>query len=363
MSDDHRDNSSADEIANTEVVIYCPLNLTDSLICRLPGSGYLPIHTEYYIQVNEGQEAYLYRNGEVLDKFLPGKYGLTEDNIPKLISSLEQNHREGTPIDVQLFFVSSHELLMKKWGTPNAIMLNHPSSGTVLIRAYGAYSMTVTDPVKLIQVSTGFEGYIFEDFEAQLMYRIVRALSRSIIQSANAEGKTVSEILNKAQDLSQDILAEVIPQFQNFGLSVSNVEIFSLSLHDSSIEQLWALEQRKLAAQADVSERLFEFDDRLSRVEQASDEIVIDIRKSNIIARFSLAFLIFILGLSLIFAVPQLASWSWYTNHENHLGLNISAFLGLMGICWIIIDPDKKRRLFVLAGIILAALFSIIQLI
>jgi membrane protease subunit (stomatin/prohibitin family) len=94
-----------------------------------PGKGD-ELGTWTQLVVDESQEAILYRNGQALDLFGPGRYTLSTANMPLLSKVVNLPFGGESPFKAWVWFVNRVHSLDVKWGTVSPIQLQDPKYGS-----------------------------------------------------------------------------------------------------------------------------------------------------------------------------------------------------------------------------------------
>jgi len=96
--------------------------------------------------VNESQEAVLFKGGQALDLFGPGRHKLETANIPLLRNIINIPFGGTSPFAAEVWYVNKVNTLDIKWGTPTSIQLQDPKYNVfVPVRAYGQFGMRIVD--------------------------------------------------------------------------------------------------------------------------------------------------------------------------------------------------------------------------
>ena len=120
---------------------------SDVLVYKYPHSDF---STMSQLIVRESQEAILYKDGKMLDSFLPGKYTLHTGNIPLLSKVVNLPFGGNSPFKCDVFFVNKTIALDYKWGTKTQtkvmdmhyhLMLDIGASGVVGIKVRNPYDL------------------------------------------------------------------------------------------------------------------------------------------------------------------------------------------------------------------------------
>jgi membrane protease subunit (stomatin/prohibitin family) len=134
--------------------------------------------------VREGQAAVFIHEGQLADVFGPGLYMLETNNMPILTTLQHWDHGFQSPFKSEVYFVNTTRFNDQKWGTKNPIMARDPEFGPVRLRAFGTYSMRVTDPGKFMTEIVGTDGeFTADEISFQIRNVIVQEVSQVLAKS------------------------------------------------------------------------------------------------------------------------------------------------------------------------------------
>ena len=188
--------------------------------------------------VREGQAAVFVNEGQIADVFQPGTHTLETQNLPILGTLKGWKYGFNSPFKAEVYFVSTRVFTDMKWGTMNPIMMRDPEFGAVRIRAFGSYTIRVTNPGSLIKNLSGTDNrFTTEEVANQLRNLIVSQLPVVL-------GELKMPILDLAaqyQNMGDVITAKMKPEFEKFGLDLPKLLIENISL-PPEVEQ--ALDKR-----------------------------------------------------------------------------------------------------------------------
>ena len=102
------------------------------------------------LTVRESQVAIFMNEGKIADVYQPGMHTLTTQNMPVLTTLRGWKYGFNSPFKVDVYYVSTRQFPDLKWGTKNPITLEDARFGFVEFRAFGNYSIRVTDAVKFL---------------------------------------------------------------------------------------------------------------------------------------------------------------------------------------------------------------------
>lgn len=179
------------------------------------------------LTVREGQAAVFVHEGQLADVFTPGLYMLETNNMPILTTLNHWDHGFKSPFKSEIYYVNTTRFNDLKWGTKNPIMLRDPEFGPTRIRAYGTYSVRVTDPAKFLVEIVGTDGeFTMDEISFQIRNIIVQAFSRVIAGA----GIPVLDMAANTADLGKIVAAEISGIVAEYGLSIPEFYIENISL-------------------------------------------------------------------------------------------------------------------------------------
>ena len=179
------------------------------------------------LTVREGQAAVFIHEGQLADVFHPGLYMLETNNMPILTTLQHWDHGFQSPFKSEIYFVNTTRFNDQKWGTKNPIMARDPEFGPVRLRAFGTYSMRVTDPGTFIKEIVGTDGeFTSDEISFQIRNIIVQEASQVLAKS----GIPVLDMAANLADLGKIIANAIAPKVAEYGLSIPEFYIENISL-------------------------------------------------------------------------------------------------------------------------------------
>lgn len=198
----------------------------DTLVYRFPVQGQ-EIKNGAQLIVRESQAAVFVFEGQVADVFTPGKYEIDGGNTPILSKLGAWKFGFNSPFKSEVYFVNTKQFTDMKWGTSNPIMLRDADFGIVRLRAFGAYSLRVSDPAEFIRQIAGTNAqFQTEDIDAQLKRAIVTEFS-------DALGELKIPALDLAaqyKEIGETIRGKINEDFKGYGLEVTKFYVENVSL-------------------------------------------------------------------------------------------------------------------------------------
>ena len=182
------------------------------------------------LTVREGQAAVFVHEGQLADVFTPGLYMLETNNMPIMTTLQHWDHGFQSPFKSEIYFVNTTRFNDLKWGTKNPIIARDPEFGPVRLRAYGSYSIKVSDPARFLLEIVGTDGeFTMDEISFQIRNILVQEFSRTIARS----GIPVLDMAANTRELGKLVATDIAPTLAEYGLSMPELYIENISLPEA----------------------------------------------------------------------------------------------------------------------------------
>ncbi|MCE5974399.1 SPFH domain-containing protein [Sinirhodobacter sp. WL0062] len=210
-------------------VIHWTDDSRDTMVWRFEREGHA-IKYGAKLTVREGQAAVFVHEGQLADVFGPGLYMLETNNLPILTTLQHWDHGFRSPFKSEIYFLNTTRFNDLKWGTKNPIIARDPEFGPVRLRAFGTYSMRISDPGKFMSEIVGTDGeFTADEISFQIRNVIVQEFSRVVAGS----GIPVLDMAANTGDLGKLVAKAIEPVVGNYGLSTPEFYIENISLPEA----------------------------------------------------------------------------------------------------------------------------------
>ncbi|MBU3029999.1 SPFH domain-containing protein [Paracoccus marinaquae] len=201
----------------------------DTMVYRFPTVG-KAIKYGAKLTVREGQAAVFVHEGQLADVFGPGLYLLETNNLPVLTRLQHWDHGFRSPFKSEIYYVNTTRFNDLKWGTRNPVICRDPEFGPVRLRAFGTYSMRVTDPARFMSEIVGTDGeFTSDEISFQIRNVIVQEFSRMIAGA----GIPVLDMAANTDQLGRMVAKAIEPVIAGYGLTIPEFYIENISLPES----------------------------------------------------------------------------------------------------------------------------------
>ncbi len=179
------------------------------------------------LTVRESQLALFVNEGICADAFPPGLHKLETRTLPVLTNLKNWDKLFASPFKSDLYFFSTRLQLDRKWGTPQPITIRDKDFGIIRLRAFGIFSYRIADPKKFfLNVSGTRENYTSEEMEGQLRNTIIGSIADLFGES----GVAFIDMAGNQEEFGRRIKEKMLPQFDNYGLSLDTFVLQNISL-------------------------------------------------------------------------------------------------------------------------------------
>lgn len=179
------------------------------------------------LTVRTGQAAVFVHEGQLADVFTPGLYMLETNNMPIMTTLQHWDHGFKSPFKSEIYYVNTTRFNDLKWGTKNPIMLRDPEFGPTRIRAFGTYSVRVTDPAKFLTEIVGTDGEFTMD---EISFQIRNIIVQSFTQVIASSGIPVLDMAANTADLGKLIAGAIAETVAAYGITIPELYIENISL-------------------------------------------------------------------------------------------------------------------------------------
>lgn len=209
----------------------------NTLVWKWPADN---LTTASQLVVNQSQEAVFFSGGQALDVLGPGTHTLQTKNIPLLQKLVNLPFGGESPFKAEVFFVNRVSKLDYKWGSPTPFLVQDPKfQVTVSVGCFGQFGMQVEDSrtfvTQIVGTMPSWSGEsVVEYFKGLLLTRVRSSLSEFLQRKA----VSIVEVTAHLADLSKEVEAQLVPEFQRFGVRLLAFTIVSVDIPNSERERL-----------------------------------------------------------------------------------------------------------------------------
>jgi membrane protease subunit (stomatin/prohibitin family) len=196
----------------------------NEIVHRFPTSDEIKMGAQ--LIVSESQSAVFFRDGKALDVFGPGRHTLTTMNLPFLSKLLSWPFGFKSPFQAEVYFVSRRIFTNQKWGTREPVVFRDSEFKMVRLRAFGAYSMRITEPQLFVNTIVGTkQRYSTEDIDGFLRDVIVSRFNDVLGETL----KTLLDLPRYYDELAVALKTRVRDDFDKYGLELVDFLINSIT--------------------------------------------------------------------------------------------------------------------------------------
>ncbi|MEI6720321.1 MAG: SPFH domain-containing protein [Betaproteobacteria bacterium] len=204
------------------------------------------------LTVRSSECALFFREGRFIGRLDAGTVQLDTANIPFLGHAIINPLTDGNHFICELFFVSLNETIIGIADTDLGQYRDLNSANVVTVSGQFAYTVRVSDPLKLIVELAGQNAAAGSSIMDVLGGRLLNQLRRVV--GGRMRARPALDVVSNvdAEAISEELRTIAQPEFNALGIGVGRVFDLALSLDASSLAELRAFgrEESKLALQS-----------------------------------------------------------------------------------------------------------------
>ncbi len=199
-----------------EVIEYFFENQNE-MVHRIPESGSGETKLGAQLIIRENESAVFFRDGKGLDVFGPGRHTLTTMNLPILTKILALPFGGTSPFRCEVLFVNMKVFTDMKWGTRNPVAFRDSEYGVVRLRAFGNYTVRITQPLLFINTIVATKAiFTTDDISGYLRDVIVSRLNDFLGENM----KSILDLPQNYDELSVVAKVRLKEDFNKYGIEL-----------------------------------------------------------------------------------------------------------------------------------------------
>jgi len=218
-------------------VIEWPDQGPNDIVQRVPEQGPGDVRLGSQAIVRGAQVAVFYRDGKALDAFKEGRHTLSTGNLPILSGLIGLATNSRTPFPAEVYFVTTKDFLDMKWGTAGEMTVPDSVLGMVQLRAFGTYSMAVSDPIRFVNQVVGVQGMYgtaqINDYLRGIMLSEIAGVFGSVMKT-----RSLLDLAALQADMGAAIQAKAADDFDAVGIALKKVYVVQVQPSETTAQAI-----------------------------------------------------------------------------------------------------------------------------
>lgn len=212
------------------------------LAAKVPAMGTADLYSGTAVVVRPNQCALFIYQGKIADALFAGTHQIQSGNVPILTRLANWRFGFQSPLQCELVFVSGQQILGRRWGTPQPVLVHIKDYGAVPIRSYGNFNLSVSDPKKFYMQLMGTRAsYSIDDIEVFVQGQIAELMPDVLKQITSFQ-----ELSSSYEKLSHTLEGALNRRLADYGVMSHELQILSALPSQEVLEAINAKDAMKV---------------------------------------------------------------------------------------------------------------------
>ncbi len=211
--------------------IYWEQNSQEELVYKFPFNN---VTLGSVLTVNESQEAYFFKSGQLCDSFTAGRHVLSSANLPVLQKLINLPSGGETTFTAEIWFISKLDKRNMLWGTGGLRVIDPYFQIPIKLSSRGQYGIRINDGALFLKRLIGTIGFASTDLvEEQFRADVVEAVKVSIAKYMKDNGVNINELGSEYRALAKTVAKELQFTFDEYGVQLLNFNIEDINFDEN----------------------------------------------------------------------------------------------------------------------------------
>lgn len=198
--------------------------------------------------VNQSQESIIFKGGQALDIFGPGRHTLKTGNIPLLRKLVNMPFDDKTPFTAEIWFINKTVKRDMTWGTQSPIpVIDSTYEYPISVRAFGKWGFRIDDSRSFMtQIVGTLVSADAAKVDKYFIGEITQRFSDVLTKYFTVKKISIFEINAFLNELSSFTEEDIKQEFGRFGIEVINFNVERISIPQEEKEKIQEVLGKKM---------------------------------------------------------------------------------------------------------------------